>query len=216
VYAETPPVVDGKADDAVWGKAAVLTARCAVGRAGQGEDAATARLAWDARCLYGVIAIKDKDVHYLHTTNTQPLWLADCAGVFVKPREDRLAFLEVETNPFGAVMAVAWPSRGMGSKQRLACGETAAGIAVATTVLGTVNDWRDVDEGWVVEFAIPWACCREVFPQAPEPGDVWRVNVCGFDFSAYREQELLFSVAEGLQGRFSEYEKFPLMVLRGR
>jgi hypothetical protein len=213
VYADTPPVIDGKMDDPVWKKALPLTTFHAVGRPGQRVDMGTAMLAWDEKNLYGIMAVKDKDVHYVHTSNTQPLWLADCVGVFVKPRDDRLAFMEVEINPYGAIMAVPWPSRGVGNKLRLPCDAMAAQITARTTVQGTVNDWHDVDEGWIIEFRIPWSCCREVFPNDPQPGEVWRVNVCGFDFSAYRERGLLFSLADGLGGTFDEYESYGRMVL---
>jgi hypothetical protein len=52
------------------------------------------------------------------------------------------------------------------------------GMKTAVYVDGTINDPRDTDRGWSVEFAIPWSVLTEYAhkPCPPENGDMWRVN----------------------------------------
>jgi hypothetical protein len=53
------------------------------------------------------------------------------------------------------------------------------GLRTAVFVDGKVNDPSDVDRGWSVEIAIPWAALRDcVGAQAcpPAVGDIWRLN----------------------------------------
>jgi hypothetical protein len=48
----------------------------------------------------------------------------------------------------------------------------------AVHVDGTLNDPRDVDQGWSVEFALPWSGFKKSagMPCPPRDGDVWRIN----------------------------------------
>jgi hypothetical protein len=47
-------------------------------------------------------------------------------------------------------------------------------------VRGTLNDPSDIDQGWSVEIAFPWAALAKYHAgdraSPPEPGDTWRVN----------------------------------------
>ena len=52
------------------------------------------------------------------------------------------------------------------------------GLKTAVHVDGTLNDPRDKDQFWSVEFAIPWKVLAEYAhrPAPPQDGDQWRVN----------------------------------------
>jgi hypothetical protein len=58
------------------------------------------------------------------------------------------------------------------------------GLRWAAAVDGTLNDDRDVDRGWTVELAFPWAGMRTLAqgrPLPPRGGDVWRMDFSRFE-----------------------------------
>ena len=60
------------------------------------------------------------------------------------------------------------------------------GLQAAVQVDGTLNDARDVDTGWTVELALPWAG-MELLARGdgrtlpPRPGDTWRMDFSRFN-----------------------------------
>ena len=64
-----------------------------------------------------------------------------------------------------------------------------SGLRHAVSTVGTLNDDRDVDEGWYVEVALPWAAMKmltlgEERHLPPKDGDVWRM-----DFSRFNQRK---------------------------
>lgn len=58
------------------------------------------------------------------------------------------------------------------------------GIQVAVQVQGSINDNRDIDKGWSVEVAIPWASLAFMFDNRtfpPAPGDILRCDFSRFE-----------------------------------
>lgn len=58
------------------------------------------------------------------------------------------------------------------------------GLTWAVHVDGTMNDDRDIDRGWTVELAFPWAgmeCLAQGRPLPPRDGDVWRMDFSRFE-----------------------------------
>jgi hypothetical protein len=58
------------------------------------------------------------------------------------------------------------------------------GLRWAVAVDGTLNDDRDIDRGWTVELAFPWAGMKTLAqgrPLPPRPGDVWRMDFSRFE-----------------------------------
>lgn len=58
------------------------------------------------------------------------------------------------------------------------------GMTSRVRVQGTLNDPTDVDRGWTVEAAFPWAGMRHLAggrPLPPRDGDVWRMNFSRFE-----------------------------------
>ncbi|NND07737.1 MAG: carbohydrate-binding family 9-like protein [Saprospiraceae bacterium] len=63
------------------------------------------------------------------------------------------------------------------------------GLRHAVSTIGTINDDRDVDQGWHVELALPWAGMKmltlgEEHSLPPKEGDVWRM-----DFSRFNQRK---------------------------
>ncbi len=62
------------------------------------------------------------------------------------------------------------------------------GMQAAVQVEGTLNDGSDVDQGWTVELAIPWAGMKTLAGRRslpPKYGDVWRMDFSRFEALDY-------------------------------
>ncbi len=58
------------------------------------------------------------------------------------------------------------------------------GLRWAVAVDGTLNDDRDIDRGWTVELALPWAGMKSLAqgrPLPPRDSDVWRMDFSRFE-----------------------------------
>ena len=58
------------------------------------------------------------------------------------------------------------------------------GLTWAVHIDGSLNDDRDIDRGWTVEIAFPWAgmeCLAQERPLPPRDGDVWRMDFSRFE-----------------------------------
>ncbi len=58
------------------------------------------------------------------------------------------------------------------------------GLKAAVSVQGTINDVKNVDKGWTVEVAFPWAGMKVLAgsrPLPPREGDVWRMDFSRFE-----------------------------------
>ncbi|MDO9464418.1 MAG: carbohydrate-binding family 9-like protein [bacterium] len=210
VYAAVPPKIDGKLDDAIWQQAVALSTFYRYAESGQRTHIGTAYLAWDRDNLYFCMDIKDKDLYVTEKENNEILCRADVAELFIKPCDDRLDFYEFEFNVWNALWDIHYIGRGGGGASRFT-EHFNSGAIVRATHAGTINDWNDVDEGWTVEVAIPLKAFARAVPEGPQPGDLWKFNVSGYDFSCYREKGLLFTMCDGNFRGFAEYELYPSM-----
>ena len=82
-----------------------------------------------------------------------------------------------------------------------------AGLGIGVNVRGTINRPGDQDDGWTIEFALPWRALGEAAPgqRAPAAGDHWRVN--------FSRVEWQVDVADG---RYRNAESATGKLLRGR
>jgi hypothetical protein len=211
VYAKVPPKMDGTLDDEVWKHAVPHRKFYEYTKYGKRVDIATAYLAWDKDNLYYAIAVKAKDLYVVEKEDDKCLCTADVAEFFVKPSADHLDLYEFEFNLWNAVWYIHYLSRGGGTADRFTV-TSHPGIICRSTRRGTINDPSDVDDGYTIEVAIPLKTFERAAPEGPKPGDRWKFNVCGYDFSCYREDILLFTTCDGNMKGFAEYELYPEMV----
>jgi len=210
VYLTAPPTIDGKLDDEAWRKAVPLSTFYTFEKYGRRVDVVTAYMAWDDDNLYLAVKIKDKDLYIASKEHDGPLWISDVAELFIKPRKDRLELYEMGFNMCDTLYDVLYIGRGGApSVERFIKYES--GALARATYEGTINDWNDVDKGWSLEVAIPLKAFSRPVPDGPRPGDRWKFNVAGYDWSCYRGNPLLFTNCDGNTERFAEYELYPEM-----
>lgn len=207
-YAQVPPQIDGRLDDAIWAEASPISEFFDLSAPGESVHPATAWLAWDAENLYFAMVVRDEDIYVTTREKDRALYQADVAEVFFKPQRQQRDFYEFGFNVWGAIFDAHYASRG--SHYSRFIGFTSNAV-VSCSCEGTINDWHDTDTGWTVEAVIPLKAFSDSVPNGPKPVDLWSFNICGCDHSAYRERTLLYCIAPGIRKTFDEYEAYPLM-----
>jgi len=208
-WAASPPVIDGKLDDAVWAKAQVVTEfQTAWLPEGQRKPptATKARLLWDREYLYFSAEMEDWDVFANVTQQDGPIWTCDVFELFFKPAKDKTGYYEFEVNAANGKLDMFLPSRGAGGYNRHGK-ERDFHLDSAVQVRGTINDWSDKDKGWTVEGRIPW---RDFLPTGgrPAPGEVWQHSLCRYDWSAGLETQSLSTNTPLSKADFHHYEDY--------
>jgi len=187
-YTGTPINVDGRLDEPVWKQARVYTMNLAEDLTAQGqtlEQQGQVRLAWDKHYLYIGFTFYDFDLVAQGTGDEQPHYqLGDVAEVFLKPRENTW-YWELYVTPGGKKTRYWFPGSGrLGLAAGLSHPNT---ISVGAQNQGTLNDWKDRDESWTAEMAIPVSELT-VLGDSFGPERDWRILIGRYNYSRYRSQ----------------------------
>jgi Carbohydrate family 9 binding domain-like len=185
-----PPALDGLLDDAVWTDATWSDAFVDIeGNAKPTPRYATRmKMVWDQTHLYIAAEMEEPDVWATYRTHDQIVFHENDFEVFIDPNGDGKAYYELEVNCLGTIFDLylhRMYREGGPAFHRWNCKDLKTAIAIQ----GTVNDPRDVDSGWTLEWAIPFASLTpprtELETDAaeakragatPMPGESWRIN----------------------------------------
>ena len=200
-----PIRIDGKLDAEEWKDAFIVCEFAVPNQNRAPKTTTTFRLLWDDKYLYFAAEMEDADVYADVRKPNGITWENDVIELFLKPSEKKLPYYEFQVNAANTPLELYFPSRGAGGFRRFAP-ITHIGLQSAVVVKGTLNNWHDKDEGWVVEGRIPWTDFSET-GGAPKPGDVWRGAICRYDYSVAFEQPELSSSAP-VPGSFHAYENY--------
>ena len=211
VYAKVAPVIDGKLDDPIWREATPHKSFFVYENKNKPAKIGTAYLAWDKENLYYAMVLQDKDLYVTEREDNAILCRADVAEIFIKPNDDMPDFYEFEFNMWNALWDIHYPGLGDGGGADRYTKHFNSGATVKSTHDGTINNWKDEDKGWTVEVAIPLKAFARVAPNGPKPGDTWKFNIAGYDFSRYRKSTLLFTTVDNNFNGFAEHQKYPRM-----
>ncbi|MCE5249355.1 carbohydrate-binding family 9-like protein [bacterium] len=139
-----------------------------------------AKMLWDDTYFYVGAFIEDTHVWATLTKHDAVIFYDNDFEIFIDPDSDNHEYYEIEINALNTEwdLFLKRPykdfSPGMGADN----GWEIPGLKTAVHVYGTLNDPKDEDQGWSVEFALPWAVLKEFAhkPAPPRDGDQWRVN----------------------------------------
>lgn len=172
-------VIDGRLDDAGWGRAVWTAAFVDIrGAAGPPPRYQTRmKLAWDEEYLYVGAWLAEPHVWATLTEHDQIVFHDNDFEVFIDPDGDRRNYYEIEVNPLGTIFDLFLVRTYRDGGPALH-GWDLKGMRHAVFVDGTLNDPSDTDRGWSVEFALPFKALAEAAGMTcpPAVGDVWRVN----------------------------------------
>jgi Carbohydrate family 9 binding domain-like len=181
--AGTPLQLDGKLDDAAW--LAVPWTDDFVDIEGDRRPPPRFRtrvkMLWDDRYFYIGAELAEPHVEGTYTRHDSYIFHEDNDfEVFLNPEGDSHNYAELEMNALNTTwdLRLRKPYRDGGEAEDQ---WEIPGLKTAAHVRGTINNPRDVDEGWTIEIAIPWEMARTLNGNdrsggMPRDGDHWRVN----------------------------------------
>jgi cellulose/xylan binding protein with CBM9 domain len=141
---------------------------------GKGASAATeARLLWDDEDLYVAFLAEDANVSGAFSKDDEKLYTSNVVEIFLNPSRDSSHYDEIEVAPTNALFDASFsggPRQGMDLSW-------SSRARHAVHVDGTLNQPLDVDRGWTVELAIPFAALTGMPRPRPERGDTWKFNL---------------------------------------
>ena len=138
-----------------------------------------AKMLWDSTNLY--LAAELEAPHVWSTIKQRDADLAqeNAFEIFLDPDGDSHDYCELTFNALNTAREVLLdkPYKDGGSASR---SFELAGLRSHVQVRGSVNDPRDLDTGWTIEIALPWAALAEHAGRRapPSDGEQWRLNFC--------------------------------------
>lgn len=178
--------VDGLLDDPVWREAPSYALHLPLDRGGEAarpQAGGSVQLAHGQGRLYVALNFTDRDVVNEAQEDQGRLYeQGDTAEVFLKPEGARW-YWELYVTPHGKKSTFWFPSQGrLGLPSNFAY---AMELEAAAHVRGTLNQWRDTDQGWTGEMAIP---VRELERHGDAfPGKGWRILISRYNYSVQLE-----------------------------
>ena len=177
--AKQPIKIDGKLDDADWKSARWTEAFNDIegDRLPKPRFKTRAKMLWDDEYFYVAAQLDEPHVWGTLTKHDSVIFQDNDFEIFIDPDGDNQEYYELEIN----VLNTEWD---LFLKRAYRNGGPAInewevpGLKTAIHVEGTVNDPKDTDKFWSVEWAIPWKVLAEYAhrPTPPKEGDQWRVN----------------------------------------
>lgn len=168
--------VDGKMDELSWEKAKWSE----IFKDIEGEKSATYntrfKMIWDQHYLYFLAEIKEPHVWATLKKKDTIIFYNNDFEIFIDPDGDTHNYYEYEMNALNTIwdLFLSKPYRNGG----YILGDwDFKGLKSAVHVNGTLNDSRDIDEGWTAEIAIPWSFVTPPGGTTDVPENkFWRVN----------------------------------------
>jgi hypothetical protein len=173
-----PITVDGVLDEASWRGAARTGAFGTADGKGSPILRTEAMLLWDDQNLYLGFEVEDPDVWAQYATDDNPIYNEEVVEFFANPNDDQREYYEFQVSPSNVHFDAFFPSHR--SDLRKAMAWTAAWRS-AVKVHGTLNKRDDLDKGYTVEIAIPFAAFHVVGGRPPRAGAHWRADMFRFE-----------------------------------
>lgn len=209
-----PPNIDGKLSEAVWSNARRSSRFVDLIHGIPAHLDTRAAVVWDDDYLYVAYWIEEPNVRATLKTRDAPIYQDNDAELFIAGRDgyyefeinayatiyEVLFFWEEAFQRNGYAAIPGFDPTGPGARPFNGVGYTThprgkrigfwnwdyPGLKKAVHIDGTLNDDSDIDRGWTVELALPWAGL-EILARGdgrslpPEDGDVWRMDFSRFN-----------------------------------
>lgn len=177
-YTYVAPVIDGDINDEAWLKAewTSLFVDIEGDKKPKPYHETRAKLMWDDNYLYVAAEIKEPHVWAKLTERDEIVFFDNDFEIFLNPSNTTHQYFEIEINALNNIFDLY-----MNKPYREDAGALfswdSQGMKHAVKVQGTLNDPSDIDEGWTVEFAIPFrAYTVGNNVHVPKDGEIWRLN----------------------------------------
>lgn len=180
VYRTTAPItIDGIPDEAAWASAPVIDNFRDI--SGEGFPLplyhTAARILWDDQYLYVSAVLEEPNVWAYITRHDQIIYEEPDFEIFIDPDNDAQNYYEMEANALGTLFDLFLTRPYFTSVGTyINFGWDAPGVKVATHVNGTLNDASDTDQGWSIEWAIPYRAISNIFDTLITAGSYWHLG----------------------------------------
>tara|TARA_R110002050_G_scaffold204522_4_gene340163 strand:- start:85203 stop:86276 length:1074 start_codon:yes stop_codon:yes gene_type:complete len=170
-------VIDGEANDSSWEKATWSQAFVDIEGTKKPKYNTQVKMLWDDTYYYILAKLDEPHVWANLKQRDTIIFYNNDFEVFIDPNGDAQTYYELEINALNTVwdLFINKPYREKGNV--VLNNWTLEGLKSAVKVNGTLNNPNDIDKGWVLEMAIPWAAYKTSYFHENVPvDDFWRVN----------------------------------------
>jgi hypothetical protein len=184
IFIQEPMNIDGHLDENAWNRAQVL--KFLIPETLQKPISKTqAKILYDADYLYVGFKAYDQDIWSLLKERDSATCLEDVLEIFLKTHPEKDPYYDFEINALGTVFDALFMKRGAAGNIRRWTQWDCKGLRVGISIKGTLNDWTDKDEYWIMEVAIPFKELPTLNGIGPKKGDIWLFNLARYDYSVY-------------------------------
>ncbi|WP_411273838.1 carbohydrate-binding family 9-like protein [Daejeonella sp.] len=178
LFTATPPVIDGKIDEAAWQNAAWTEYFKDI--EGDSKPAPTwntrAKMTWTAEGLYIAAELLEPHVWAYLNKHDEIVFYDNDFEVFIDPDNDTHRYYEIEINAENTIFDLFMPKPYRNGSGAMFAYNT-PGMKTAINIQGTLNNPNDADIGWTVEMFIPFmAVTMGNEAKVPTDGEFWRID----------------------------------------
>ena len=173
----SPITIDGDESDASWSRAEWTDLFEDIENDVKPKYATKVKMLWDETNFYILAKIDEPHVWANLKQRDTIIFYNNDFEVFIDPDSDTFNYYELEIN----ALNTAWDlflSKPYRENDLVVLNDwNLTGLKSAVKIHGTLNNPNDVDQGWVLEMAIPWAAYKTSYFDQNVPADkFWRVN----------------------------------------
>lgn len=173
----SPIVIDGDESDASWSKADWTDLFEDIANNEKPKYGTKVKMLWDETNFYILAKIDEPHVWANLKQRDTIIFYNNDFEVFIDPDSDTFNYYELEIN----ALNTAWDlflSKPYRENDNVVLNDwNIPGLKSTVKIKGTLNNPNDIDEGWVLEMAIPWASYKTSYYDKNVPADkFWRVN----------------------------------------
>jgi hypothetical protein len=131
---------------------------------------------WDDQNLYIAAELEEPNIWAYVTKHDDIVFHDNDFEIFVNPDNNAKQYFEIEINAIRTIFDLFLPKpyRNMGAPL---VNWDVQGLRKAVRIEGTLNNAKDKDRRWTVEYAIPiYAISMGTKAETPVPGSLWRIN----------------------------------------
>jgi hypothetical protein len=174
--------IDGRLDDPGWQGIEPIGPFILSDGSGPASRRTEARMCWDDRCLYIAFRSDDPDIWGTHFSRDEPIYQEEVVEAFIDPDSDLVRYFEFQMSPHGTLFdALIDNPTGLRKDVVADTSWDCEGWLTGLQVEGTLDNRDDVDKGWTVEWAIPFASLTSAPNIPPKDDDTWRMNLYRID-----------------------------------
>lgn len=169
--------IDGKADEVAWEKANWTADFIDIQGINKPIYKTNVKMLWDTNYYYVFAKIEEPHVWGNLKKRDTIIFYNNDFEVFIDPDGDTQNYYEIELNALNTVwdLFLTKPYREPGTVVLNDWNST--GLKTAISIRGSINNPKDIDDGWSVEIAIPFKDLRTAYGQDNVPiNQFWRVN----------------------------------------